>query len=344
MKDILTLTADSILAIPVTAPEKLYTGDPNKAKEEWRMLSKQWHPDRPGGDDQVMAYINTLYNVALEKLRLGIWVTDNIARITTKSDKIFEIKYRRKHEFELGEMYVGDKTVVFAIAEDGYDLVEEALYVIKNFKYVDAKMEKEFSRYLPSIYTVDETVDRKIIVFKKTPDLLLLRDVLDHFNGAMDPKHAAWITSSMFNLACYLNYAGLTHNDISPDTYFISPEHHSGALIGGWWYSALLGRKLKALPSRTVMQVSEDIIDEKQASLIIDGELIRATSREMLGNIDGLLITNPNIPRPLLAWLLKPATGEIVKEYKTWSKQILIDSFGKREYVELKLTADDLYQ
>lgn len=352
MRDISKLTASTILAIPITAPEKLYTGDPDVARQEWQKLSKQWHPDRKGDKTgKVMAQINALYQMAVSKLNLGIWVNEGTVRITTKSDQIYEIKFRRRHEFELGEMYVGDKTVVFAITEDGYDLADDALARIKGFKYANDAMKLEFARYLPVIKAQNETVDRRIIVLNKTPDQLLLRDVLDHFKGdsgfpgKIDPKHVAWILSRLYNLFCYLRYSNVSHNDISPDTVFISPEHHSAALLGGWWYAGGVGERLKAVPSRTLMYAPMDLTDKKRGDATIDSELIRATGRELLGDITGggRLSADPDVPRPLLNWLRGTGTSNAVEEYQTWQKQVLIDSFGQRHFTELKLTAEEIY-
>ena len=39
------LTADQILAIPATEPERLFTGDPAVARWEYRKLVSAWHPD-----------------------------------------------------------------------------------------------------------------------------------------------------------------------------------------------------------------------------------------------------------------------------------------------------------
>lgn len=345
MKDVLKLTAKEILVISITSPEKLFTGDTSIAKQEWHNLTKVWHPDRASGNAEVMTHINALYDLAINKLKLGIWSDDGIARITSKiTNKVYEIKFLRKHDFELGEMYVGNNSIVFAIAEDGYDLADLGLERIKNLKYANPTMKEEFSRYLPTIKYEDQTEDRRIIVMQKTPDVLLLRDVLDHYNDKIDPKHVAWILSRLYNIGCFLKFNDISLNDISPDTCFISPEFHTVSIIGGWWYSTLLGRSIRAVPSRTILYAPLNLIDKKVGDSTIDSELIKATGRELLGDITGAgkFNSDSTIPKALKNWLQSPGSSDLYEEYQKWTN-VLLDSFGKRKFVEMKLEAKDIY-
>ncbi len=44
--NITTLSAAALLAIPLSRPERLFTGDPGQAQREFRTLVAIWHPDR----------------------------------------------------------------------------------------------------------------------------------------------------------------------------------------------------------------------------------------------------------------------------------------------------------
>jgi len=98
-----------------------------------------------------------------------------------------------------------------------------------------------------------------VLVVEKAPDQVPLRDLLEHLNGKLSAEHTAWILSSLLNIACYLQYAALTHNAVSPDTFFVSPEAHSGALLGGWWYATAAGARIGALPASTALIVALDV-------------------------------------------------------------------------------------
>lgn len=345
MIDIYKLTAAQILAIPADSPERLYTGSKDAAHEEHKKLAAKWHPREDGDDSTVSAHINALYDLAIKKLEEGTWSTPGRLRLTGVDGKVYEIRYKKHRQFELGDIYIGDKIVVYSILKAAEDLFENAVKTIKRLDYADDQMRKEISRFMPIIQAKNETADRKILVLSKPEEALCLRDVLEHFDGKLDPKHSAWLMSRLYNLACYLRYSKLTHNDISPDTVFIDPNNHSAYLLGGWWYATKLGADYTALPERTVNIVSPTILNKGKAELIVDSALVRATGREALGDLYGSKLNkDKSIPKAMLSWVLGAGTDNVREEYSTWYNQILKESFGPRKFVELKLTSKDIYK
>ena len=343
MKDVSKLTAIEILA--VNKPEQMYSSDEATATIQYRTLSKLWHPDRNPGNDSVFAQVSTLYHQGLKKIKDGTWETPGLFTFTDIRGKKFEIKYKKHHTFELGDMYIGDYTLTYMINKDAKDLYLNAIKTIKSFKYANDKMKTEVSRYMPEIHTENETADKYVLIVKKTPDLILLRDVVDHCGGKIESAHVAWILNTIYNIACYLKYSGLTHNAISLDSYFISPKLHSGALLGGWWYSAQKDSTLVAVPTRTVTYAPRNLTSKKIADLKIDAELIRAVGRELLGDgVGSKLLSDPTIPNALLNWVRSPGVGDAYKEYEDWSKKVLKDSFGERRFVEMKIQPSDVYK
>jgi hypothetical protein len=149
----------------------------------------------------------------------------------------------------------------------------------------------------------------------------------------------AWIGSGMHHLACYLRWAGLVHMDVSPDAVFVSPSLHRVALLGGWWFATKEGRRIASLPARTHDFLPWSVRSSKRATFAIDLETIRATLRELLGDLGGSPLQGPD---ELVRWLSLPATGEPVDAYRGWYAA-LERTFGKRKFVELKLDAADLY-
>lgn len=343
MKDVSKFSAAEILA--TSSPESLFTGDVEIAEQEYRKLSQLWHPDRNPTADGVFAQVNVLYHQALDKLKAGTWHTPGLFIIKDLSGKKFQVRYLKHHPFELGDLFIGQHLITYLIHKDAADLFQNAKRAIKSFKYANAKMESEMSRYLPQIHAENETEDYHVLVIKKTPDLILLRDLLAHQKGKVDPKHVAWIMSRLYNLACYLKHAGITHNSIGLDSFYVSPQHHSGALLGGWWYSTPANSKLIAVPTRTMTYAPHGLTSKKVADFHIDSELIRATGRELLGDGGGSkLLTDPKIPNALLNWLRVAGTGDAFREYEDWYKVVLKDSFGEHRFVELKVNSSDVYK
>lgn len=342
MIDIYTLTASQLLAISV--PEKLFSKE--NTKREWQKLTSLWHPDKhPDKDASVLAHINLLYEAAIKKKNDNDWVIPGQLEFATIDGRKFSIRYRKHHQFELGDMYISDTVVAYVLSKGNEDLANHSKKMTSSFRYAAPKMKDEYARYLPEPILQSKLIDgRSVIVYKKTEDVFLLRDVLTTFHGKMEPTQVAWIMSRMYNLSCYLKFAGVAHNHISPDTIFVSPKHHSIMLLGGWWYSAEVGKKLVAVPKRTIEQAQPDLLKAKVGDVTTDSYLIKATGRELLGDVNGTkLIMDKAIPRTMLTWLRTPGNGKPVKDYKDWYEKILPDSFGPRKFVELIVNEHEVY-
>lgn len=337
------LSASQILTIKT--PEQLFSGDAVEAKKKFHDYSRQWHPDVCKDKDAsaVFIHIKSLYKDAVLKIEQGIWVEPNVIRFKTKANKEYSLRYHRKHKFELGEFYIGDQHVIYLVDPIHKDLYNNAIKATSKFSYGSPEMEKNTARCLPKVDLTFELVDGRLgLSVVKTPDLLSLRDVIDHYKGSVDPKHVAWIQNTLYNLCCYLEYAGISHNDISPDTYFISPEHHGGALLGGWWYSVPIKSKLSKVPQRTFKLLPWKVQNKKIALGLTDLELVRAVGREALG-LTGMKASSMSVPKPMAGHLVNLATEKAVVEYRNWSN-VLENSFGPRRFVTMDLTVDKLYQ
>lgn len=339
------LSANALLAIPPTEPERMFSGDPETARQEFRALASIWHPDRCPRPEatEVFQHLGRLYDAALGKLRDGIWQTPGRLWLRATDGTEFRVRYHREREFELGRLFVGDEIVTTLVNRAHADLFQSALAAIGRLPCADAEMAAEVGRYLPEIVRCFETGASPVLVVRKTPDLLLLRDVLDRCGGRMDARHVAWVLSALLDLACYLDYAGIAHNAISAETYYISPRAHSGALLGGWWYAVRQGEPLRAAPALTVQYAPCDAISRRRGDHRTDLELIRALGRELLGDITGVrLARDKAAPPPMIDWLRLPAGACALDDYQAW-QQVLPDSFGERRFVELNLTRQDLY-
>lgn len=248
---------------------------------------------------------------------------------------------KKKHVFELGEMYINSTNVVFILENTYKSFFDNAVQTIKGFKYASDRMKEEVERYLPSITKTFEVEDRLCMILDKTSDLVLLKDVLDYFDGKLDPKHVAWILSSLHNLSCYLSYAKLSHGDISLNTYFISPKFHSGVLLGGWWYATEIGKKMIGVPSRTYNLFSKEVKERKEGDPRTDLDLIRAIGRELLGDSAGINVSAPEVMK---TWLRCITSGDAIKDYATWKNKIITAGFGGRYFTEMEVTPEQIYK
>jgi len=347
--DFATLSAAVLLAMPEDRPERLFKGSLVDIKKAYRLLAMKWHPDRSGdpGALAVFQHIQRIYEQAEQRIALGDWPGPGTLRVAASDGKAYEINYLRRRRFELGSLYVAGSVAAFVVERDHADLVRHAERMIQGLRFADDRMRTQVAGLLPAYPFAGslQTEDAYVIVMKKTPGLLLLRDVFEHFHGRLDPRHVAWIVSSLLNLCCYFQHAGITHNALSPDTCFISPTQHSVAILGGWWYAARIGEPMVAAPAATLEWAPHDLLVSRRADIRIDLELVRAIGRELLGDITGSrLARESDAPPAMIDWLRLPATDDPIGEYRTWRTRVLHDSFGARRFAELPLTQSDIYR
>ncbi|WP_052119870.1 J domain-containing protein [Inquilinus limosus] len=261
MRDVTVLTAEDILGIAEDTPGRLFTGDPDAARREYHALAIRWHPDRCGEIEagRVFRHVAALYRAAGRRLRDRAWRTPGVVEFEDEEGRRFRLRFLRQKGFELGEMYIGRRTIAFAVAHQHRDLFDNALGAIGSFTFGSDRMRDEIARCQPETVRHLRTADRLVLVVRNPPDMVLLEDLVAHLGGTIDPRHAAWIVSSLENLACYLGYAGIVHNAIGPATCFVSSAAHVCALLGGWWYAARVGRPLVAVPARTIDQGPADL-------------------------------------------------------------------------------------
>lgn len=334
------LTAKHIMAVPLDQPEKLYTGEEKVCKMEYHILAAKWHPDRKSGNSDVFVHVKLLYEKAMDRIADGVWATPGLLKVTDIRGRVYQVRYKKKRDFELGECYIGERIVVYAIRKEFSDLVDNATKMMNNFKYANTDMHGEVSRYLPKLNDTLELPDRILVVLQKDPDHLCLRDIVKAFGGKMDVKQVAWIMSRLHNLMCYFDYAGIAHNDISLDTYYISLSSHVGSLVGGWWYAARVGDKMRALPERTIRYVQPDLVSAKKATILVDAELIRAVGRECLGDPYGnKLLLDKSVPAGIVSWLQSPGSNNAFEDYSTWYEKVLPKALGARRFVQVSVPA-----
>jgi hypothetical protein len=230
-------------------------------------------------------------------------------------------------------MYIGNTYVAYFVQKKYRNLYENVRGHL-TFEYASDKMREEFLKYLPTKLDEFETDEHFVLVIKKTSDLLLLRDVLEYSKEKLTDRHVAWVLSRLYNLACYLDFSKLSHNAVNLNTYFISPPFHGGALLGGWWYCTPFDYAMIGVPAENYSILPPKIRDKKVGCIKSDLQAIRAVGRTLLGKQEA--------SEPFKLWLKGFCAETAFKEYELWNK-VLDESYGKRKFVELPITAEMLY-
>jgi len=171
-----------------------------------------------------------------------------------------------------------------------------------------------------------------------------MKDVISYFkDGYIDPKHVAWILSSIYNIQCYFEHMGMSHNSITTDMCYISQEFHSVAVLGGWWNSVNIGSRMIGVTSEILNIMTPTIREKKVGNIRTDLESIKLIGRNLFGDkIGNKLKLDKDIPKPMSDWLISPSSGSAVNDYKIWTN-VLQGSFGKRKFIELNLTSKMVY-
>lgn len=343
----LTYTAEFILSIPVTEPERLFPASFDGIKNEFLSLIKEWHPDHNNSPQasEVVQHLLDLKVSANKKLTGGLWQVPGQVEILTMKGKKFNFSFRSKHDIEIGTMYVGNKHVLFVIQKQHKTLYENGLKHMRDFVFGSTEMRKEMEKYLPKIKWTEEGLDYYYVLLTKSSDVVLLRDLVKHYNGKIPPKHVGWIISSVLNIGCYLSWAQTAHQAINIDTVFVSPKQHSGLLLGGWWYAMKEGESLRgrSLPAQSAALMSTAQLRARTAAIQLDQDLIRALGRELLGDASGTMLRASNdLPQEIINWAKGTSTKGALDSYKQW-KAVLVKSFGPPKFVKMQITPDQIY-
>ena len=348
----LALTANAILDIPLTKPERVFTQ--LDLEKQWRRLRKKWHPDTTKEHetktgvkpDHVFHHLQQLFKEAEKRVNAGGWVGAAVVTFNTKAGKTYRFSYRTMHEVDIGKMYVASGLVMFVVDKKNEDLFDNGIKMIKGIDYPPS-LKKEFSRYFPTIKFADKTTDIGLVaIFEKSAESVLLQDWIDYEpDKHIEPKQVAWITSSLYNIATFLDHTGLCHNSIIPTAVFVDPVNHASYLLGGWWYATKAETKLKAVPGALLKTLPDSIFDTKIAKTIYDRKAVRGVAVACLGDPSMLgmsLMTRKDIPKPMVAWVRGPSGTDAIKEFTGWY-ETLEKCFGERKFIKANVTVDDIY-
>lgn len=127
--------------------------------------------------------------------------------------------------------------------------------------------------------------------------------------GALLPEHAAWVVSRLENICCVLEYSGLVHGGISPESVFINPVTHEAALLGGWWNADV--RRASSLAAANADLVA-----------------LRRTADRALGPY------RASVPHAFDRFLREAPLTNAYDDFALWD-QVIEKGFGGRRFVKM---------
>lgn len=332
------MEAKEILAI--TKCGDLFPYGEEQVKVKYKELAKEWHPDinLDSEASAVFAKITELYQRALELLAQKQWEKTNFLFLLKEDGKKVALNYDTCFDFELGTCYVTKTKVVYVFDRGKEKYYQNAIRRVRGFLFADRKMEQVFRKSLPELYQNFKTKQGEyVIVFCKAEGVYPLKSVIAYFDGKMEDRHAAWVISRLYNLACYLKYSGLVHNGITIKNCFLSPEDHSILLLGGWWYATREGEEMLGTTKDIFSVMSVAAKSSKKSSSLTDLESIKLLGRQLLGEGNcRKLALEDSLPKPFVEFLICGSGADSYKEFAKWDRALL-DAYGKRTFIPMKL-------
>ena len=268
----------------------------------------------------------------------------NIIKLKCIDGSYYEMNFRIRHTFELGNMYVGNNLILYLI-DNKYEIKAlNAISKLNNIKYNNVDMKKEFHKYLPQVKESFRTISGEVgIVIKKDEDLILLRDLLSYSKEDMSINEVSWILNSLYNIVCFISYNGLTHNGITLDSYFVSIKNNYGALLGGWWYAVETGKSFLGIPSDISKRMNCEINQNSKANSIVDLESIKVIGRNFLEDNRSIVLSmDKNIHRNFMIWLEESTTDNPFHEYGKWTS--IYNKIQRKNLIKFNIDKNDLYK
>lgn len=341
MENTTALDANALLGWPNTRARELFHGTTEEAKLLYRRLVHRWHPDhsRDPKAHEVFIHLQSLY------LAAGLAPTPS-REVVFHDDKgrAFRFQFRAEHAFELGSWYRGKSSIAFAVKAAHQDLYQAFVGHVQGLPFASMDMRTQIAPNLPSIHSNHWGATGGFLVVRKNPEFILLSDLVAGMTARgmrLDPRHVGWILNGLHNIACYLSYARIAHQAITPQTVWVDPARHSVHLLGGWFHSLPFGSSIHALPAEIARIAPKSVLNGKTAGHRLDLESIRAIGRSLLGDASGHRL-HPDTPSSLVSMLRLPASGTAIEEYQRW-KQALQASFGAPKFVPLELSHNEIY-
>lgn len=315
-------TAQQILSF--TSFNQLFSK--NGSEKELRILKNQWHPDRckDALATDVFVHISKLYDLG--------FVPPEVEYIND-SNQLCSYLFDAKYKTSFGMAYVRNGSVAYVFEDEYLFLID--LFKQNFIEYSDKlRKSKHFKNYEYSIFRIYPIrAPQNILILQLPKDFVPVIYLLNHFNGAIEPRIVAWIISRCFDISMLYRFMDKVANGFDLELLYVDLEEHRVLDLGPMLYSVGRNARLTALSSNTISMYPADCLYSKTAKSKCDVALIKALGIRLLGDstYTGTLLSS-SIPKALIQWLTSPALKDKLESYSEWQKDVLLNSFGARKF------------
>lgn len=221
------------------------------------------------------------------------WSCAGTDYFTVNNGQTLQIEYMKKYEYYDFICYIAKESVVyiFRSTSEAEDYLNGLNRMV--FPPADSRLHRSFPKLKMQLKLED---DKTALVFLRRPNFYPVK-----MFAPWESEHLAWVISRMENICCALNYAGIEHRDISPDSVWINPISHEGALFGDW-------RNVRQLKS------SKDLNDLRKVAKI--------------------LAKDARNPQELNEFLNSKPEADAFSDFEKWDK-VIVDGFGGHRFIKM---------
>ena len=244
-----------------------------------------------------------------------LWDNANVLTLSTKEGRNIELKYLYSYSDKYADVYVTRRNIAFHFRAGENAKAENLRRMTSSLDYPSADT-RELSDFFPRVtgaFILDD--DTSLVVINKREDEYPLR-----LFGKLGGRHVAWIISRLENLCCVLEYNGLVHPEIDPDSIYINPNNHTACLYSGWW----------DVTRKNTTGVGGHILSSEDN---LNG--IRRTA-------DAILDRNVDAPSALIEFIGSRPRIDAYEDFAYWD-EVIIRAFGKRRFVKMETEDSDVY-
>lgn len=308
----------------------IFSADPNIMKTEYRMYAKLYHPDVCHRED-VMTVVNTLFAQAKKMIENKDWEQTNVLFMTDLMlNSKYALHYKQMYKFEYGYYYVGDYTIIYMFKEQKH--WKRYIDAVTDIKYVDKKMRDYFINFVPNIKQAGHSNKGWYVAINKEKNVYPLSEVLRYFNGKLDTRHSAWITTRLNNLVCFLKTTNMVHNAITIDNIFVCPSSHGVYLFGGWWFTVKDNEKLVGCPKEVYNVMPPKTKTDKIANRTVDIESVKQITKKISKDV-----------KPAIAeWYNTGSTDNPFDNLDKWDKALTM-AYGERRFTKMEIDENEIY-
>ena len=258
-------------------------------------LSDEDYKDNEKFRELLLQYNRSLAeNKELDYSTDHFWTYRDVDVYPMEDGRPLRIEYMKKYERDGYTCYIAKESVVYVFgSQTEADAFSQGLDRLR-FPASDDKLQRVFPELKMEIGL---QTGGKAHAYLRRPNC--------YPAGMFAPwasAHLAWVISRMENICCALEFSGIEHGDIAPDSVWVNPLTHEGMLFGDW-------RKVGGKRSRA------------------DLNALRKTAIA--------LAKNTGEPKELYRFLNSPPAQDAYADFEKWDR-VIEDGFGGHRFIKME--------